>query len=340
MAEWVFSQLGGEQKELRLSGWSAPFGRPRQSPVATDAITVRHADVHYPGNSKPTRHVFGHRLEPIELRGRFMDAWGGAGYADQMVRYCKAFVADGQTVMFGWDSFIAGIGLIESFEPARESGSHIAWRMVLLVDSDLFLETAKSETPKRQMPRDMAADLQAAIADAWDKTTEIPPSVKMGILDSLGALIGSINSAVAQVTAIANKLDEFEKGLVSELRRLRAGLAQLKTAVRTAFTAYENLRADLAIQSSYAADEVEFAVVQANTGKAILDVLAKIDAMDDAAKQAERGAIKGTYVARASDTWESIARQTLGSADRAGDVQAANGATAAPVPGTPYVIPR
>ncbi len=339
MGEFHFSQLGGDKLELSLAGAFAPHGRPRQRPVVTDAVSVRNVEVYYPGNNLPTRHLFGTREEPWELEGRFSDRNGGNGYAQALTEYVKRFVADQQQVRVAWNGIVAANGFIELFEPGRESASEIAWRMTIRIDEDL-LRVTRTAQPAEADPKTSMLNIQAAIAEAWDNALDVPPTLKVSILDALGALIGSINSAVASVAKIVDQFDSFQRGLVSELRRLRAGLRQLRTSVIKAKNAYNDLVAGTALVSNNSDDLLNFWDAQGTTNAAMIKAILEIEKLDAAARDAERGKIKGVYVAREGDTWESIASQTLGSSQRADDIRRANAASGNPVPGTEYVIPR
>lgn len=339
MGVFHFSQLGGENLELELAGAFAPHGRPRKGPVVTDEISVRETEVYYPGNSIPTRHLFGTREEPWELQGRFSDRNGGAGYARTLTEYIKRFVADQQQIAVAWNGIVAATGIIKSFAPARESEAEIAWKMKILIDEDLLRVTRQAQ-PREADPKTHVLNIADYIKEAWESAVDVPPTLEVGLVDSLSSLIGSINSAFASVAHVADSIQSFEQGLVSELRRLRAGLRQLRTSVIKARNAYLDLQANAAVLSSSSDDSLRFWEAQGTTGAAMLLAIEEIQRMDAAATSAERGKIKAIYIAREGDTWESIAVQMLGGSGRAGDIRAANGATGNPIPGTEYIIPR
>ena len=338
MGEFVFIQRGGEKKELRLSGAFAPHGRPFQGPVVSDEISVRHAEVYYAGNSVPTRHLFGTKQEPWEIHGRFSDRIGGRGFCTRMVSYIKDFVADQHQVSVRWGAVVMVTGMIERFAPSHESEHDVAWTMGILVDEDLKMNFRTSQ-PEASVEH-LVLNLEALIDEAWKDIRERPPTMKVGLLDSLASLIGSINTLFASVAGIAQSIGDFERGLVSELRRLRAGLLQLRTAMITAQNVISNTRSDVALFSNSADDSLMFWNARGTTGVALLNAIAQTLEMEDAALRAERGRIRGTYVARNGDTWESIAAETTGSAERAKEVRDINGATGNPVPATQYLIPR
>ena len=347
MSDWTFAQLGGSRKRLTLSGASAPHGRPRKKPVVSDGIEIRQSETYYPGYDEPTRHIFGSRAEAFELEGRFMDSVGGKGFAQKMTEYVKGFVDDKQRVEVRWEDTIAAVGLIDAFVPSRESKGHIAWKMRVLIDKDLLITVRK--TKDQVDPKDVKdhmADIQNGLKKLLGETafqkpiTSFPPSLDFGIIDQLDLLVGAINTPFAMVSSMADQIGSLEKGAIGALRRFRAGLHQMKTATLKLRSTYENHRSDLAIQSSYADEELRFFAVQSASGPAMLGLLKSIDAADRAAARAERGKIRALYTAKTGDTWESIARITLEDASRGSDIQMANSASGLPSPGELYLIPR
>jgi len=346
VSDWTFKQLGGEGKTLKLSGWDAPHGRPRQKPVVKDGVAVRHTDTYYPGNDRPTRHLFGHKFEPWELEGRFMDLAGGQGYAKQMAEFAKAFVDDQQSVLITWGSMIACEGFIESIEIGREGAGNIAWKLKVLVDDDLIL--AKAKQTKQPAP-DSIKDLSRALEDALNKAlggkrsgksiTKFPPSLDLGISDFLDTLVSAINTPAAMFNNLVNQIGDFSTATTGDLRRLRAGVHQIKTGVLNLQTIYEDLRTDVAIQSSYAAATTDFDSYRLVSAAAMNDAASQIRKIDRATAIAERGSVKAFYTAKQGDTWESISTTFYGSAARASDIQKANSESGPPSPGTLYVIP-
>ena len=346
MSDWTFKQLGGEGKTLKLSGWDAPHGRPRQKPVVKDGVAVRHTDTYYPGNDRPTRHLFGHKFEPWELEGRFMDLAGGQGYATWMAEFAKAFVDDQQSVLITWGALIACEGFIESIEIGREGAGNIAWKLKVLVDDDLIL--AKSKQTKQPVPdsiKDLSRALENALKDALGGTrkqksiTQFPPSLDLGISDFLDALVGAINTPAAVFTNLVNQIGDLSTATVGDIRRLRTGVHQIKTGVQNLQTIYEDLRNDVAIQSSYAKDITDWESYRSSSAAAMNSAMGQIRKIDRATAIAERGSVKAFYTAKQGDTWESISTTFYGSASRAADIQKANSESGPPVAGTLYVIP-
>jgi len=345
MATWYFNQLGGPRKTLRLTGASAPHGRPRQDPVVTDGIEIRKVDVYYPGNSIPTRHVFGYRLTPWELEGRFENTDGGPGYASMMVEYVKQFVADAQPVLIMWGTLIAAEGFIESFEPGRESAGSVKWTLKVAVDEDLNIDRVKSQ-PKLRKLKDLTETLMAAMYEALGDEREgtyittFPRGLDLGFSDALDMLVGLINEPIAMFSDLVDEIGDLERATAGSIKRLRAGINQIKTACMNARNVYEDARADFALKSSFSEYFASFSLRQNTTTSAMLFVLDALRELDRACAIAERGQIAAFYTAREGDTWMSIARTTTGSASNASAIQDANSVAGPPVPGEIYAIPN
>ncbi len=335
---WVFSQLGGERKRLTLAGYDAPFGRPRQQPVVTDGVAIRHYTVYKAGNAKPTRHLFGRKFEPWDLHGRFMDSYGGPGHATARADFLKQFVDDQQELAISWGGVVSVRGFFESVQLDRESPAEIAWRLVVLIDQDNYL-TVPTQDVAGLAPRDLSAQIAAALEEVVKVTST--PNLAFGSLDALTDIVDDINGATAQLGKIAEQMDSFEKELVGNIRRFRSAIHQVGTACRRMKSGIDNTRSDSAMQAQGAKEELEWAEAQAAAAVALLKVFLMLADADRRALLAERGKVKGTYTASTGDTWESISANQYQSGARANDIRAANGipSGASPVPGTTYQIP-
>lgn len=338
---WVFEQIGGLRKKLTLAGYDAPFGRPRQKAVARDKIALRHAEVYYPGNPIPTRHVFGTKLEPWDLNGRFSDRYGGVNYASDKVEFIKAFVADAQEVRIRWGTVLAVRGLIESFDPGRESTSEVEWKMIVLMNEDELQPRVNLFRDATETPSDLASRIESLMRGSLDAARKTPVTLRGDIFDVIDSLVSAVNSATASLLAIADQVDSFEKASIGEVRRFRAGLAQARTAIIRLRVGYDNLQSGLAIQSDRAEDDIRFWSTQSGTSQSTLQALLALDDADRAAAIAERGKIRALYTGKTGDTWEGISIRVYGKADRAGDLRAANGipSGAAPQTCTVYQVP-
>lgn len=344
--DWTFKQLGGEGKTFKLAGGDAPHGRPRQKPVVKDGVRIRNSTTYYTGNNRPTRHVYGHKFEPWELEGRFMDIFGGQGYARAKADEAKVFVDDQQLVLVTWGPYIACEGFIEWIELGREGAGNIAWKMSVQIDDDLILSTQKKT--KAPVP-DSIKDLSRALEDALDKAlggkrsgksiTKFPPTLDIGISDFLDSFVSAINTPAAAFNNLVNQVGDLATASTGDLRRLRAGVHQIKTGVLNLQTVYEDLKTDAAIQSSYAAATTDFDSYRLTSAAAMNEAASQIRKIDRATAIAERGSVKAFYTAKNGDTWESIATTFYGSASRAADIQKANSESGPPVPSVLYVIP-
>lgn len=344
LGTWIFRQLGGDKKELRLEGWDAPFGRPRQKAVVEDGIEIRSKRTYYSGNAPPTRHIFGHQFDDFELSGRFMDRFGGPGYAQSKVEFVKGFVADEQQVALSVGNVISVLGFIRKFQPGRESGAEIPWKMTFEVDEDDLITSAQarlSDTRRAPAPQDISDQLQKLMTQALVPPANQPPLFNGGSSDILGPLIDGVANAFGQVALIAKSMSSFEQSLIGDIKRFRAAIGQLKTAVIIFRDTYQDFRSDLSIESDNAEQQISFSQLQAASSVSTMELIAQIVDADIAAQRAERGKISGFYEAKGGDTWESISRTVYGAADRADDIRLANGIAPGvdPTPGTVYQIP-
>lgn len=346
MADWIFIQQGGDKKTLRLSKWSAPHGRARQKAVVTDGIELRQTKTYYPGSNKPTRHVFGHKLEDFELDGRFMDIEGGKGYAAAKAEEVKRFVADAQPVLIAWGKLITGTGMLTEFHPGRESAGNVAWKLKVEVDEDFILDAASATQPEPEKLDDLSKALENAIRDALgDKReqkeiTVFPPSLDLGLSDTLDGLVSAVNTPVAMFGKMVDQVVDLERATIGSIKRLRAGLHQVKTSMLKLRAAYEDASGTSSLVSSSSGAQSDFSKRQCDTNASMVAALSALRKLDRACAVAERKKVASFWTARPGDTWESIAKASMGSASKAAAIQEANAVTGLPVPGTKYVIPR
>lgn len=340
--KWVFKQLAGPRKRLELSGWAAPFGRPRQTEVADDVIEIREDTQYYSGlDAEPVRHIFGARYEPIELEGRWMDSWGGNDFALLQQTAAKRFVADQQDVQITWGEVLSYRGFIKRLSCKFESPHDIAWTMLILIDKDDNIEF-RPDVPTPRSPSSYTNRILEVLAESLEDSVEIPPTMKADLLTSLGSLISSVNSVSAELLRAADSLGTFEKNLFQQLGRFRAGLRQFRMAINRFKDVYESAQADAALESQNADAEVQLWKSQGAFSKSYAAALSEIVKADREAKRAQRGSIFTLSTAKEGDTWEMLARRVYGDATRADDIRDANGIApgAFPEPGASYIMPR
>lgn len=347
--DWKFVQTAGQKKTLTLTGWAAPRGRPRQAPVVTTGVQVRNSRTYYPGNDAPTRHVFGTQHPDWQLEGRFMDCDGGPRYAQNMLDYVTGFVADAHPVVIRWGEFVSARGMIVDFEPGIESHQHVSWKMTIQIDEDLLLQKRKNRS--MDFDRAVAEHAQNEIKDYLQKQSSakreqlsivsFPPSLDFGISAALDSLVGAANAPWAALSQMLDDIGKLETAPWNALMRLKAGQNQAKTALLHLKDTHQAMHSSMVIMSKNESERTRFWSRQHAAGAEDLKKLKVLDDIDRAIQRAMRGMIRGMYVARTSDTWESIARVAMEDVKRADDIRSFNGVgSGPPAPGTRYLIPQ
>jgi len=336
-----FTQLGRPYRTLELSGNAAPHGRPRIGPVATPEQQLREAEVYLPGSDEPVVHIFGQRREPIKIHGRFRSRkLGGPGTAMLKHEEVKRFFSDQQIFRMTWEDFVDVHARMTVYTPKIESEDEIEYEIEVKVLRDL-LDPPPQPPVKPRPPADIVNQLIAAIA-MKDDLPKVPPTLRGSLSDTLDSLVGSLNSASASLVAASNDVDSFVTGTVTSLKRLRAGLGQTAVAISNLRHTYDNLEAEIALESDDATQKQKFWDLQAAWEAGALDAERLIAEAEREAAKAERGNLLGLHEAGEGDTWESMSTRWYKTAGRAQDIRDANGVDAGqnPVPGTTYVIPR
>lgn len=350
MGTWSFEQLRGERKKLILAGWDAPKGRPGQSPVVAPQTTVRQSETYYPGNDTPSRYLFGTKQEPFELEGTFRDQSGGVGYALRMTQFAESFVADKQQCQITWfengGPVLAYLGTIEWWKPSYKSQAHIEWKCSVLVDENLNLAKQEAKQPDPvPFPDRLAAiknSLQSTLSETrtGESVTHFPPSLDFGLGEFLDSVTNLVATPLAALNSLANQLADMSKATMGSIKRAQASVHQLKTAVLNMQQTFASLKRDTSVVSDNANEDVDFFTMQTGFVAACGNILKQANDWKRDLEKAEHGMIGGMVTAANNDTWELIAARSLGDAGRAPDIQAMNGESGAPVPGTTYLLPK
>lgn len=345
--EWKFAQLGGGKRTLTLAGSCAPHGRPRQRAVVSDGIKLRRQRVYYPDQRGiPTTHVFGYEWTDWELVGRFSDVHLGKGGTAEAIRQWQSVVADGYEVTISWGDIIRARGYVDSFTPGRESETECNYTIALLIDDQIGAVQAQQRLDPRPPPLALCQALQAKL-DANVSVAQLGSlsptagALTPDFLDSLDSLVSSINGFSASLIAIAGDIDAFAEATLDQLERLRAGVAQTRTAVNRLRHTIETTNNDSAMFARAADNDAQWFASRVKQDVATMAILALLEELDREAELAIRGRILSVYTARLGDTWESIATLFYGGPEGAGRIRDANGVTygALPVVGREYQIP-
>lgn len=339
---WVFEQLGGDRRILVLSGWSAPFGRPRDKPVAETPIEVRSERVYYPGSDSPTRHVFGHRFLDMELSGRLRDRVLGAGGALAKKNEITAFVADKQPVSITWGDVFKYVGFIKRWHPKIEAEKEIPWEMTVEIDGDETSNEGQLGLGLREPPSPAAIVglLQAALADlnGATSTAKIPGT----LLDLVGSLFDAVTNATGNFQNVADQIGDFKSATFAQLNSLASNARRAKQTVIALRDTFCSLPLDVATLRDNAREAISFLTAQVTTETSTRQLLDSFTAAERSAAVTKAGRVMTTYVARDGDSWEGISMIFYFDPSRGNDLRAANDAPAgqAPVAGVEYVVPK
>lgn len=350
--DWRFTQLAGDRESLTLTGWSAPFGRPRKGAVVVDELRLRDSETFYAGNPVPTRHIFGTRQEPWTLSGRWMDSELGLGGAREKHEDWKKFVNDSQPVSVKWGQLLSFRGLITGLKAEYEGEGDVKWEMTIKIDSDDDLKTTRFLNATLRQPKDIAKDVNAALFDTTagfpvPSSTKFKPSQVLGALredfvEGLDSFVSAVNEPAAELSRVAGEIDDFTQATSGELKRLRGGSEQIRTAYLNLSDTVEANDSAGILFTRTADSDISYAAFAANStvlGDQTLSLLADMDLQ---AEIAERGNTQTTIVAQTNSSWESLSTAAYGGPDGADKIRQSNGARFGekPVTGRAYVIPK
>jgi hypothetical protein len=337
---WSFEQLGAKRKRISLPGKYAPLGRPRHGTVVKNSLKIANETVYYSGDTEPTRHEFGRRLEPIDLNGRWSDRYLGSGAADAMNEVMRSFVDDRQEVLITWGNILSLGGFVDQFDSTHEGRGEVVWSMHIQIDRDNFL-LVTPELISSKRPKEYIGEIIAALR-LVDVDFSKQPRIKGSVLDLLNGLLASLNSVSSSLLSVAGQIDSLANAPFAALRSLRATNRQFRTVLVRLHTTYDDLLANAALETERAEDIQTFLGIRAEFSAGQYQALRTAAELDRQTVLAERGQTLALYTARGGDTWESIARNKAGSAEKADAIRQANGIDAGqpPLEGATYRIPK
>lgn len=344
--DWVFTQLAGSSpKVFTLSGYAAPFGRPRQRPVVEPSKELRSKRFYYPGSSIPTTHLFGTKQDDIELSGRWMDRMLGTGSAESNVRLMNEMIEDQRPVRIQWGDLLSYNGWITKLIPRWESLNECAWTLHLAIDSDNFEGKKVNVTDNSSLALSFVDDATAWLTTGMGQLPTTLPSLDAitgEIFDALDDMIANVTQFGAVAISITNSISNIETATFNELERLRAGLHQFKTAVLTLRDTVDSLSIDALLLDRQIEDDLEWLSFKSTSAVQTSNVLKSISVLDKAAERSEASRVKTTLRAKPGDSWESLAMAQYGDPDRAVDIRTVNGIKGGELPltGRLYTIPR
>ena len=323
---WTFTQIAGDRKTLTLAGESAPHGRPRASPVVEDEMGLRDATVYYPGNPRPTRHIFGEIHSDWVLAGRFSDRFLGPCGSKAKVDEIKAFISDEQQVTIAWGDILAATGLVRRIKPSRESESEVAWTLTVGIDGDDALPPAPPQ-PSALDPGSKLGQLDAGIGSFNSLLT--PPGdlgLSTSFLDSISDLVSQIDAFSVSVLAIADSISNFETAVAGDLNRLRAGVQQFRTAALTLQATLESAQNDFTFGQTSSLSEDQWHARRAEASYRALAIATLLADVDRDVEVIQQGRQQTTCIAARGETWESLSRRFYGGPSKADVLRKANGA--------------
>lgn len=351
---WTFAQLAGPKDVKELSGWQAPFGRPRQGTIVNAGTTVRRTVTFYPDADAPvppTVHAFGTEPKPFELHGRWMDrAIKAAGGAQNYVRQWKDFINAKQIVRAKWGNVLSFQIFIHDFDANFESDAHVVWKLTADTLVDEQGPVAIHPTPA-QTPIDMATQLRDLLAQGTPDLAAQIRAFQGQLGNTLHDLEASLVDPFLQVWNTANALSDFESSLGGDLNAMDYNLQIIAqavvdirdttTAIVTGVPLQNELNVDQPTGLYSAADITQVSSDKISGDANITNLLALIADMRNEIAKATRGEQHSAVVAQDGDSWSNLATRLYGDPSGARALKGANGIRygQVPQPGKTYSVP-
>lgn len=344
---WEFLQLEGppdSRKKLVLSGWNAPYGRPRKDPVVRETIKSRIHTTRYPGGNGQTRHAFGTNWEGFELKGRWMTKFNSDGatantIADDWIQ----FLRDERTIRIAWGNIISWTGYLEELELARESENEIAWKMKFQIDiqDTLGRDVDFGATVATPDIDQSVAFLQSWVGTGIRQIDDIADDLAPDFLESLENLAAELNKPQALLNKLANKFDQTVERTFGVIKSMRGAVAGMRTATVQFRETILTTQIEAAMLVRTTKGDIAWANYVHSMDYESMFVAERLADLDRALEIQEKLEFTKLAIAREGDTWESIAIRTTGTPSKAAEIRSINGVRYGekPTVGMSYLVP-
>lgn len=364
---WTFEPLGGPNTApITLTGYNAPFGRPRKGAVVTTGYGLRASETYYNGSGPPTRHIFGDIHDHWELRGRWMDSVLGPSGARQMAAAFRVLIKSAVPCRMTWGSttggtFVVFTGLLLHLKVEMENDAQLAWSLTIAIDSDdstapgvapvdaasasdtaviFFAQTGYQGMPIFPAPEAIGEiALMIAMGLPGPKDILFPP----GFIDTTTAVLTTCALVTQGFANIANAITgSVTTAPSADLHRLQSSANQVSAAWTNLSVALDDGRMDSAVADASCNSQTIWAATREADQAAIADMLALLATFALQVETALRQEVKETASAQDGDTWESLSQRHYGSIGKADLLRQANLVRygSKPRPGQPLSIPR
>ena len=321
---WTFEEVdsadGGAPLRVVLKGKDAPLGGRGSGGAFDLVVEVRQNAFYYPGQDTPSRQVSGVKYQPLTIRGNLQDR-GVVGRARELGERLQRLATRKRRLRITWGPW-AYFGLMDSVKLSPEGLRDVNYECTVHIDGPDLPNTALAVAIPVETTPD---DLGAAATDGMEATKAVDDAAKGALLSSekyalavtqetyldagaaLGTLLAGLSGAVAITDAEAGRVTAAGRAASREA----LGYALAVTAVPVpAHRGWE--RAVAWQRASVAAAEGAWDV-----SDAAVTAAERLDRIT-------RGEVERRYDVRDGDTLESIARDELGDALRAGEIARRN----------------
>lgn len=326
----------GDGLRVVLAGTDAPYGRPRDMAALESGGPVEHEEIYFPGRKKPIYQIKQARQRPLVIKGAFRDHLAvsfdgvevGTQHARSMRDQLEAIRERCNPLRLTWASDDGDgqerQGILSESSFGEETSSQITYELTFKIAIGVAGNTSNgnSKAPTRQDTSDTSSQSENLASTQMQKASLLSLNfpVSQPVVQSLISSISTTQSALGNSTVAALSFERAPSASrASAAQKLLGAAKSAVLSVLDTLRFYQETTVDMMVPTGDPVAQIAWWNVQYG---GLDDWLAILNQMRNVAAEARKQIYRTErlYLIRQGDTLESIARQTLGDASRAGQL--------------------
>lgn len=297
---------------VELRDDDAPYGRPQEVAGFETGGEVEKKRVKLPGRREPLYHVLASDDRPLVIKGAFRDYRMGSGHAKEMKKRIELMRGRANLLRLVWDGD-QWTGLMVETLFGEEGPGHITYELHFDIALPPDVGAARPQPPRRGD----SSSLDAILAQL--RARPPAPVTARGLLAGINRAMTAVEGAMEGLADAQRSLENTRDNVTRQVRRVTSLGAQVQQLTQQARRSLDDTVSQAKGFYQSAKDTVEWD----RYSKGLFGNLQETAYGARDANQSARSRLVTTerlYRVKPGDTLESIAREQLGDAGRAGEL--------------------
>ena len=188
---------------------------------------------YYPGNPEPSVQILGSREAPLVIKGRLHDrrqAAGTTGIAWAVKDVLEDIRRRGNLVRISLGDSWVRYGYLQLTKFPMRDRNNLEYNLTFFIVSENSPSQNPILTSRKQVPRDISADLKSISQSMSDNLLDYPDGYPTDVFDEINSIVNGVAQKVKTVTSAIDKIISFGEKSSAVLNRTVALLASVRTA--------------------------------------------------------------------------------------------------------------